>query len=124
MMTEYDRTAGVVRLRSSNGATATVSLALPEAEIEAAAAAFFAQHEPPSAPRVMPPRDFMDALSMPRQAEVVAAAMQTPAGMLWCMRLVGAVEVDCDHAETIAGIEAMRDAGAITSAEADALLRR
>lgn len=50
MMTEYDRAAGVVRLRASSGATAEVSLALSDAEVDAAVAAFFAQHEPAPVP--------------------------------------------------------------------------
>lgn len=74
------------------------------------------------APRLLTPREFMDRLAMPRQAEITAAAMQSPAALLWLIRLAGAQEVDPAHPETAAGVEALRVAGVITTQEAAALL--
>lgn len=73
-------------------------------------------------PRALTPREFMDRLSQVRQAEITAAAMASPALLLWLIRLSSAVEVDPAHPETIAGVNALRAAGAITQVEAGALL--
>lgn len=73
-------------------------------------------------PRTLTPREFMDRLPMQRQAEVTAAAMQSPALLLFMLRLTGAREVDPSHPETVAGVTALRAAGVITEQEAAALL--
>ena len=74
------------------------------------------------APPLPTPREFMDRLSMSRQGEITAAAMQQPALLLWLLRMTGAREVDPAHPETIAGVQALRDAGVLTEQEAAGLL--
>lgn len=78
-----------------------------------------------AAPQTLPeharnpsPREFMDRVPMARQAEITAAAVQSPAVLLWLLRMLGASEVDPDHPETIAGVNALLNAGVITQGEA------
>lgn len=79
--------------------------------------------EPLILPPALPsPREFMDRLTAPRQAEITLAAMQSAPLLLWLLRLSGAREIDPAHAETIAGVHALRTAGVITEAEQEALL--
>lgn len=68
-------------------------------------------------PRLVFSLDFLDKFSEQTQLKIVTEAMKIPAIRLWYDRLLAAQQVDLNSPRLRAGLEAMRQAGLLTTEE-------
>ena len=71
----------------------------------------------PAEPRLVYSLDFLDRFSEQTQLKIVTEAMRIPAIRLWYDRLLAAQQVDLNSPRLRAGLEAMRQAGLLTTEE-------
>jgi hypothetical protein len=71
---------------------------------------------PTAAPprRTVTPREFLSRLTLPEKLAIRTAAQADAQVAVWIDELVASTEVDLDHPETVAGLEAMQVAGLLT----------
>lgn len=124
---------GLVTIRDSNGTqvgtysvTAGHSL-VADADAEADIGkefedGAFVDNRAAAAPRTCTPLQFIERFTPQEQAAIIAASKQSDALNLWLIKAVGAQEIDLDGARAIAGMQAMVDAGLITSERRDQIL--
>jgi hypothetical protein len=68
-------------------------------------------------PRLVFSLDFLDRFSEQTQLKIVTEAMKIPSIRLWYDRLLAAQQVDLNSPRLRAGLEAMRQAGLLTTEE-------
>jgi hypothetical protein len=114
----YQRDGSVVMHSDGNPAvTQTVPAGSTQAQVDAAYAAFRAANPPP--PRIkFTPAQFIDLLTAPEQAAIVAALPASPALFIWYSKMLAATAIDVTDADTIAAVNALAAAGVITKARA------
>lgn len=71
----------------------------------------------PAEPRLVFSLDFLDRFSEQTQLKIVTEAMRIPSIRLWYDRLLAAQQVDLNSPRLRAGLEAMRQAGLLTTEE-------
>lgn len=71
----------------------------------------------PAEPKLVYSLDFLDRFSEETQLKIVTEAMRIPAIRLWYDRLLAAQQVDLNSPRLRAGLEAMRQAGLLTTEE-------
>jgi hypothetical protein len=77
--------------------------------------------EPEERQRFLTPREFLARLTMPQKLAIRMAAQSDAALAVWMDELVASTEVDLDHPDTVAGLDAMRAAGLLTAAHVAAI---